>query len=102
MTTSEGFSLGQRGVNPMSEIGARRALALCLLRNSVCAISQALPDHPVPKYPDVLHLELDHIARVKEAQLLEPAAVADRARAEELAGMQRLRARRVRDAVLEF
>src|SRR3954463_12448881 len=51
---------------------------------------------------DALDLELDQVAGLEEAQLLEAAAVADRPRAEELARVQRLRARGVRDAVLEL
>src|SRR5437016_6204884 len=58
--------------------------------------------HAIAQHADAFDFELDDIARLEEAKLLEPAAVADRARAEELARVQRLRARRVRDAVLEL
>src|SRR4051794_24117534 len=51
---------------------------------------------------DALDLELDQVPRLEEAQLLEAAAIAHRAGAEELARVQRLRARGVRDAVLEL
>src|SRR6185503_18908521 len=50
---------------------------------------------------DALHFQLDDIARAEESHLLQARAVADRARAEELAGVQGLGARGVRDAVLE-
>src|ERR1051325_1197341 len=56
----------------------------------------------IAEHSNFFHFELDDIAGLEKAQLLEPAAVADRAGCEELAGMQRLGARRVRDAVLEL
>src|SRR2546430_1315284 len=56
----------------------------------------------VAQHADALDLELDAIAGLEKAHLLQAAAVADGARAEELAWMQGLRARRVRDAVLEL
>src|ERR1700741_229622 len=60
------------------------------------------PDDAVSQDADAFDLELDDVVGVEEAQMLEAAAVADRARAEELSGMQCLGARGVRDAVLEL
>src|SRR5262245_9602352 len=64
--------------------------------------ARSLLDHPVTQHPDALYFELDDVTGLQEPQLLEAAAVADGPRAEELAGMQRLGAGDVRDAVLEL
>src|SRR5919204_1105208 len=69
----------------------------CLTQLYVRLLHDAIAQHA-----DRFDLELDQVARLKKAQLLEAATVAHGARAEELAHMQRLRARRVGDAVLEL
>src|SRR5262245_29059997 len=58
--------------------------------------------HAVAQHADPLDLELDHVARLEEAHVLEAAAVADRSGREELARVKRLRPRHVGDAILEL
>src|SRR5258706_3413453 len=61
-----------------------------------------LRHYAIAQDPDAFDFELDHVAGLEETHLLEAAAVADGARAEKFPRMQRLRARGVRDAVLEL
>src|SRR5947209_2466503 len=70
--------------------------------NFVSFAQRALLHHAISQDADAFDFELDDVAGVEELQVLEAAAVAHRAGAEEFARMQRLRARGVRDAVLEF
>src|SRR5258708_1356899 len=56
----------------------------------------------VAQHADPFDFELYRVAGFEKAHLLQAAAIADGARAEELAGMQGFRARGVRDAVLEL
>src|SRR5689334_1777932 len=58
--------------------------------------------HAIAQHAEAADFELDHVAGLEEACLLEPAAVPDGTGAEEFTCMQRLVGRDVRDDVLEL
>src|SRR3954449_4286405 len=64
---------------------SRRGMAVPLLARASAA-SNVLPLDPVLQHADLLDLELDRIAVLEIPAEFEPAAVADRARTDKLAG----------------
>jgi hypothetical protein len=58
-------------------------------------------DNAIAQHPDPLDFQFDHVARLDEAHMLQPAAVPNSARAEKLARIKRLRARDIRNEILE-
>src|SRR5688500_1144592 len=96
-TRSGGVPLG-----PSPSANETRRFHMALSRPPAAILTTASFNDAVAQGSNSLDFKLHGVAGFQESHLLQAAAVADRAGAEEFPGVQRLRARGVRDAVLEL
>src|SRR5882762_54082 len=79
-----------------------RRIFCTMLSSSLSSATASRLHDPIAQDADFFDFELHDVVRLEKSHLLEAATIPDGAGPEELARMQRRRARRVRDAIFEF